>query len=367
MWVKPVRFPVLPPSHLYRSTSVLYGRYSDNMPATSRLLHLLSMLQTRRAWPGSVLADRLGVSQRTVRRDVDRLRDLGYNVHAAQGPDGGYRLESGSALPPLLFDDEQVIAIAIALRSAPTTGAGIEEAAERALITVQQVLPSRLRHRINTLQFTTTSSRLGEGPSSIVPVEVLTGISEAIRSTEILRFAYSGAAPITSHNEATPDSQPLLRRVEPHHLVASGGHWYLIAWDLERDDWRSFRADRITLRSSTGPRFTPRTVPGGSATEFLRSRFAGTVPGEKWPCVGKVLLHAAAHEVLPFAGDGVVEAVGPNRTSFEVGSWSWIALAASLNRFDTGLEVIDPPELRDAFAVLARRNAASADPRAMEA
>ena len=321
------------------------------------------MLQMRKEWPGPLLADRLGVSQRTVRRDVDRLRDLGYNVHATHGPDGGYRLDSGSALPPLLFDDEQVMAIAIALRSARTTGAGIEEAAERALTTVQQVLPSRLRHRINALQFTTAPARLSEGSSSIVPVEVLTGISEAIRSTEILRFTYSGAVPIAPHDDATLDPRAPLRRVEPHHLVASGGRWYLIAWDLERDDWRSFRADRIALRSSTGPRFTPRSVPGGSATEFLRSRFTGAVPGETWPCVGRVLLYAPAHEILPFAGDGIVEAVTSNHTRFEVGSWSWIALAASLNRFDTDLEVIDPPELRDAFAVLARRNMASAGPR----
>ncbi|MGW4798330.1 helix-turn-helix transcriptional regulator, partial [Nonomuraea sp. NPDC004297] len=217
------------------------------MPKTSaRLLALLSLLQTRRDWPGALLAERLEVSARTVRRDVDRLRELGYPITAFKGPEGGYRLDAGTELPPLLFDDEQAVALAIALQLATTSGAGIEEGAARALNTIRQVMPARLRHRIDTLRITAVEPPVLR-PDPQVGSGVLLALSAAVHAGEELRFGY----------ETGPgdDGEPVPpRRAQPHHLVAWGGRWYLVAWDLDRDDWRIFRADRITPRTPNGPR-----------------------------------------------------------------------------------------------------------------
>jgi predicted DNA-binding transcriptional regulator YafY len=321
---------------------------------TSRLLSLLSLLQTRRDWPGSLLAERLEITPRTVRRDIDRLRALGYTIQSTMGPDGGYRLDSGSELPPLLFDDEQVVALAIALQAATITGAGIEEAALRALTTVRQVMPSRLRHRLNALEFTAIAGRPGDASASSVSVDVLMAVSTAARAREVLRFDYA-----SRRADAPPEPRPP-RRVEPHHLVTSHGRWYLVAWDLEHDEWRLFRVDRMTPRTPTGPRFTPREIPGGDVAEYVSARFKGSEQVNRWPCMGKVILHRPASYVLRFAGDGIVEDLGADRCSIELGAWSWVDLAATLNRFDTEIEVVGPPELRDAFAQLAARNAATA-------
>jgi len=314
--------------------------------STSRLLSLLSLLQTRRDWPGSLLAERLDVSHRTVRRDVDRLREMGYSIRSTMGPDGGYRLDAGSELPPLLFDDDQVIALAVALQAAAVTGVGIEEAALRALTTVRQVMPSRLRHRLSALEFSTIAAR---GGGVTVSPEVLVAMSTAVRAQEVLRFDY----------ESSSGSTPL-RRVEPHHLVTSNGRWYLVAWDLDRDDWRLFRADRINPRSPTGPRFASREIPGGDVAAYVSAQFTGSDRSSTWPCVGKVILHLPASAVRPFALDGIVEDLGADRCSLQSGSWSWIALAASLNRFATDIDVLHPPQLKDAFAQLAARNLATA-------
>ena len=322
---------------------------------TSRLLNLLSLLQTRRDWPGALLAERLEISHRTVRRDVDRLREMGYRIQATMGPDGGYRLDAGSELPPLLFDDDQVVALTVALQAATITGAGIEEAALRALTTVRQVMPSRLRHRLDAVEFSTIP-RPGDGPAATVSPDVLIALSSAVRAREVLRFDYA-----SGRSDAEDMVSP--RRVEPHHLVTSHGRWYLVAWDLDVDDWRIFRADRITPRIPTGPRFVPREVPGGDAQEYVSARFKGSDQVNSWPCTGTVILHLPATGVLPFAGDGTVEAVDINRTRYTVGAWSWVALAASLGRFDADIDVVGPPELRDAFAQLAARNAATASAR----
>lgn len=303
---------------------------------------LLSLLQARREWPGDVLAERLEVSHRTVRRDVDRLRELGYAIRAVKGPHGGYRLDAGTELPPLLFDDDQVIALAVALQAAAATGAGIGEAADRALATVRQMMPSRLRRRLDSLHFTTLPPR-GDGTPQASP-GVLLALSAAIRAREVLRFDYAGDR----------------RRVEPHHLVASRGRWYLIAWDLERSGWRIFRADRITPHVPTGPRFAGRTVPGGSVHDFVQARFRGSAAGNAWPCRGTVILALPAGAVLPFSGDGSVEALGEDRCRLSTGSWSWEALAASLGRFDADIDVESPPELAAAFGRLAARFAAAA-------
>jgi predicted DNA-binding transcriptional regulator YafY len=322
---------------------------------TSRLLNLLSLLQTRRDWPGALLAEKLAISHRTVRRDVDRLREMGYNIQATMGPDGGYRLDAGSELPPLLFDEGQVVALAVALQGATVAGAGIEEAALRALTTVRQVMPPRLRHRLDALEFTMVP-RPGDGPGSVASPDVLIDLSTAVRAQDVIRFDYASQQLETPDIELRPP-----RRVEPHHLVTSHGRWYLVAWDLDLADWRIFRVDRIALRTPNGPRFSAREIPGGSVTNFVSARFKGSEQTDQWPCSGKVILGRPASYVLPFAGDGIVEDLGPNRCSLEAGSWSWVALAAAINRFDAEVVVIGPPELREAFSVLATRNAATAE------
>lgn len=365
------------------------------MPKTSaRLLSLLSLLQARRDWPGHLLAERLEVSPRTVRRDIDRLRDLGYPIRTAKGPDGGYRLGAGTELPPLLFDDEQAVALAVALRTAAGTGAGIEEGAVRALSTVRQVLPARLRHRVDALQVTAVE-RAGAARRPQADPGVLLTLSAAVRAREVLRFAYTPAwpsAPVMDPASPGPDGGHVPnppRRVQPHHLVTRGGRWYLVAWDLDREDWRTFRADRIDPRTPTGPRFTPREVPGGDVAAFVAGRFRGSesrapagtggsngsgrpvappgsddsggpLPFDDWPCRGEVILDLPAAVVSGYASDGIVEELGPGRCRLVLGSWSWAGLAATFARFDTEIQVVRPPELADAFAELARRCARAA-------
>lgn len=320
------------------------------MASTSRLLTLLSLLQTRRDWPGALLAERLDISHRTVRRDVDTLREMGYSIRATMGPDGGYRLDAGSELPPLLFDDDQVVALAVALKAATVSGVAIEEAALRALTTVRQVMPSRLRHRLDALEFESLAAAPGRPASASVTPDALIALSAAVRGREVLRFDYVRIG----EGDSTP------RRVEPHHLITSNALWYLVAWDLEKNDWRIFRADRIRPRTPTGPRFTPRQVPGGDARGFVAARFRGSASADEWPCRGTVLLDVPARDVVPFAGNGVVEDLGES-CSLELGSWSWIGLAASFARFDAPMRVVGPPELASAFAELAGRYAAASD------
>ncbi|GII86183.1 DeoR family transcriptional regulator [Sphaerisporangium siamense] len=330
------------------------------MPKTSaRLLALLSLLQARRDWPGALLAERLDTSPRTVRRDVDRLRELGYPIVATKGPDGGYRLQAGADLPPLLFDDEQAVALAVALQTATMSGAGIEEAAARALNTVRQVMPARLRHRIDTLQITAVE-RPGSRTDPRTDSGVIMALSAAVHARQVLRFDYSPPTGDSGGGWTPP------RRVQPHHLVSRGGRWYLVAWDLDREDWRTFRADRITPRTPAGPRFTPRELPGGDVAAFVTGRFRGSGESDgsgDWPCRGEVILDLPAAVVSRYTRDGLVEELGPNRCRLVLGSWSWPSLAATIGRFDADFEVVGPLELKNAFEHLARRYAAATGPR----
>ncbi|OMI33152.1 helix-turn-helix transcriptional regulator [Streptomyces sparsogenes] len=325
---------------------------------SSRLLALLSLLQTPRNWSGDDLAERLDVTPRTVRRDIDRLRELGYPIRAFKGPSGGYRMGTGSQLPPLRFDDDQAVALALALQSAATSPA-IGEDAARALSTIRQVMPSRLRQRVDMLQITAITSP-GAGNASPVGTQLLMEVSRVIHAREELRFDYRHD-PTGPAGPAGPAEHP--RRTQPHHLVTWRGHWYLIAWDLDRADWRVFRADRIRPRTPTGPRFTPRHLPGDGVAAFVTGRFRGTDGSTAdWPCRGEVILNLPARAVAPFAQDGIVEELGPDRCRLSLGSWSWTGLAATIGRFDTDIQVIGPPQLADAFAELAARYANAAGP-----
>lgn len=323
------------------------------LETSGRLLALLSLLQARRDWPGALLADRLNVSPRTVRRDVDRLRELGYPVNATKGPDGGYRLDAGAELPPLLFDDEQAIAVAVALRTGAIPGA--EEGALRALATIRQVMPARLRTRLDALEVTTVRRRPRADEAAVAP-DTLLALGSACQAREVVRFDYAGGT-MAALGEGDAAFRPP-RRVEPHHLVTSDGRWYLVAFDLDRDDWRLFRVDRLTLRSGTGPRFVRREVPGGSVADFVGSRISGAPS----PVRGEVVFHARAADVAPWVGaQGLCEPLpdvdGAARCRVVLGSWSWGGLAGRFGAFDVPFEVVGPPELAEATRVLAARYA----------
>jgi len=228
----------------------------------ARLLSLLSLLQTPRLWPGSELARRLGVSGRTLRRDIDRLREMGYPVHAEQGGLGGYRLTAGAAMPPLLLEDDEAVAVAIGLRTAATQAvAGADEAAVRAMGKLLQVLPARLRRRVDTLASSTVAHPFSLPTEPVDPDALVTGAS-AIANHERLRLRYRDED----------------RHVEPRALVTAGRRWYLLAFDLDRDDWRTFRLDRVTKLYATGARAVTREVPGGDVTAFVASRTMQMAP-----------------------------------------------------------------------------------------
>ncbi|WP_028050298.1 YafY family protein [Cellulomonas sp. URHD0024] len=316
---------------------------------SSRLLALLSLLQTRRDWPGDVLADRLGVSPRTVRRDVDRLRDLGYPVHASKGPDGGYRLEPGTHMPPLLLDDEQAVALVVALQTASTGVAGVDEAAVRALATLRQVMPARLRSAAEALQITSVS-RASTRKRPSVDAETLIILGSAVRAREVLRFDYAGG---------TENPLGIPRRAEAHHLVTWGDRWYLVGYDLDRSDWRTYRVDRMTPKTPAGPRFAPRALPDADVATFVAERFASISP---WRSAirGEALIDRPAEEVARWAGrDGLVEAVSARRCRVVLSSWSWDGLAAQMAMFGAPLHIVGPAELVAATRRLAERVSAA--------
>ena len=292
---------------------------------SERMLALLSLLQARRDWPGHVLAQRLDVTTRTVRRDVDRLRALGYRIESTKGPDGGYRLAAGSELPPLLFDEEQAVAIAVGLQHAAASGVDVSDAADRALATVRQVMPSHLRNRVDAVRFS------GAVVEEMVDPDVLEAASRAVHDRTTTRFDYGDAA--TS------------RLVEPHGLVARGGRWYLVAWDLDRRDWRIFRLDRMTPSRTPGPRFTPRAIPTGDAATFVAARSKGSTDVDRWPCTGRFEIDLPAAELAPWIRDDKVEEIGPGSSRVTMGSWSWAGLLAAVVRFDAPFRVLAPAEL----------------------
>ena len=309
------------------------------LETSARLLRLLALLQARRDWTGPELAERLGVSTRTVRADVERLRSLGYPVVSAPGVAGGYRLGKGSSLPPLLLDDDEVVAVAIGLRSAAVGGvAGTEEASLRALAKLEQMLPSRLRPRIDALRGATVAVP-ATGP--LIDADVLTTIAAAIRAGERLRCDYTDHAGTRT-----------LRTLEPHRLVCWGRRWYLVAWDVGRDDWRTFRVDRVAPRPPAGPRFTPRALPDDDIAAYVQ-RGVGSAP---WRYRARVRLDAPADRVAPRLPPAVtVTPDGPDRCIAAVGAETAHVVALYLGMLDVDFEILEPPDLAAAFARLAAR------------
>jgi predicted DNA-binding transcriptional regulator YafY len=307
---------------------------------SARLLRLLSLLQARADWSGAELADDLGVTTRTVRNDVQRLRDLGYPVHASPGVGGGYRLGAGAALPPLLLDDEEAVAVAVGLRTAAGGGVtDIQETSVRALAKLEQVLPSRLRHRVQALQAATVEVTAPGRPT--VDAAVLAALASACRDHQRLRFDYR------DH-----DGSVSVRSVEPHRLVHDRGRWYLVAWDSDRADWRTFRADRIQPRIPTGPRFAPREPPGGDVVTYLQ-RGVGSAT---WRYRARVKVHAPATVVAGRLPPAVlVDAVDEQTCIIDAGSDTPQMLAVYLGMLDVDFEVDGPPELVEQLATLAAR------------
>lgn len=299
------------------------------LDASARLLRMLSLLQTPRDWTGADLAQRLEVDVRTVRRDIQKLRDLGYPVRATPGA-AGYRLGAGTKLPPLLLDDEEAVAVAIGLRTAASgTVTGIEETSLRALAKLEQVLPSRVRHRVNLLHSITVTVPAA-GPT--VDPDVLTVVAAVCGEHQRLRFDYR------SH-----DGTDSVRDIEPHRLVHTGRRWYVIGWDTDRRDWRTYRVDRIRPRIPTGPRFTPRQAPDVDLAGYL-VHGVSTAP---YRYRARITLHApaetAAERIPPTVG--VIEAVDPHTCLLHTGSDSLDELAIYVALFGLRFQIHEPPEL----------------------
>jgi predicted DNA-binding transcriptional regulator YafY len=310
---------------------------------SARLLTLLSLLQTPREWPGPELARRLAVSTRTVRNDVERLRQLGYPVEATRGAVGGYRLTAGKAMPPLLLDDDEAVAVAVSLRTAAGGAVdGIEETSLRALTKLQQVLPSRLAHRVDAVQSYTVRPR-GSGRGPRVDSGLLALLAAAARDREILRFAYS------DYSGAATE-----RRVEPYRLVNWGRRWYLVAFDVDRDDWRKFRVDRIEQARSVGHRFALRPLPDedlaawvSRGTRSVQMRFRAVVD-----------VDAPAAEIAARMGgwhEGSIEPLGSGRCRVATGARSASDLARWLVFLDADFRVVESAELAAAVQALGRR------------
>jgi predicted DNA-binding transcriptional regulator YafY len=307
---------------------------------SSRLLTLLSLLQGRRDWPGSELADRLGVSGRTIRRDVERLRELGYPVESMTGPAGGYQLRAGTAMPPLLLDDDEAIAIAVGLRTAAGASVtGIEETAVRALVKLEQVLPSNLRRRVQALQRSTVTLGMGGGPQ--VDPQCLTVIAAACRDHERVRFAYQAR-----------DRTDTRREVEPHSLVNAGRRWYLVAWDCNRAAWRTFRVDRLSRPASTGVRFAPRKLPARDAAAYVKQSLQ-TAP---YRYEARVTVHAPAAQLEQrrWLG-GSVTPIDDGRCEWRTSDdhLDWLAMRIAMLGVD--FHVHEPPELVDRLRQIADR------------
>ncbi|NHC15291.1 helix-turn-helix transcriptional regulator [Motilibacter deserti] len=321
------------------------------MAATSsRTLRLLTLLQSRRHWPGDDLADRLGVSIRTLRRDVERLRELGYPVQAQRGVEGGYALAPGASLPPLVLDDEEAIALVVGLSASAGTGvAGLTEPSVRALAKVVPVLPARLRRRVDALRAVTVPGSWGGAPAADVGADpaVLSAVALACRDTERVEFDYVSAAGTRSE-----------RRIEPFRMVSLGRRWYLVAWDLDRADWRVFRLDRVSRPRGTGARFAPRRLPADDPAAFVRERVSGGPEGHRVEAV----VEAPAEEVrrrVSWWLSVQEEGEGRCRVRLDVDDLAWAATALGL--LGAGFTVVAPDELRDTLRDLAGRYAAASE------
>lgn len=310
-----------------------------------RLFKMLALLQSRRFWAGSALAQELGVTERSVRRDMERLRSLGYPVHATAGVGGGYQLGAGKELPPLPLEDDEAVAVALGLRAAASGPVkGMEEASVRALAKLEQVLPKRLRNRVNALH--EVSVRIGGGGARI-DAEVLSLLAHACRDSQLLTFGYK--------SREGEDSE---RNAEPYRLVHNAYRWYLLAYDLGRKDWRTFRVDRIGAKPRVGQRFKPRPLPNEDVAAYI-SDSAASAP---YRFKAKLTIHAPANKLRERLSPlgGRIEELDEERCLVHTGAHTLDGLAFHLGFLGFEFRVHEPKELIDhlrAFSARLRRAA----------
>jgi predicted DNA-binding transcriptional regulator YafY len=306
----------------------------------ARLLRLLSMLQARRSWPGSELAERLEVTDRTLRRDVDRLRSLGYPVHSTSGVAGGYSLGAGASLPPLMLDDDEGVAVFVGLEGAASGSVrGIEEASSRALAKLERVMPTRIRRRIKTLGASIV--RISQ-PGPQVELSAVSALAQACSDQLEIAFTYCDQRGASSQ-----------RSVEPYRLVHTERRWYLVAWDKQRQDWRTFRVDRVQFPLESGPAFVPRSLPDGDVVAYAVRSVAGHAYAQRASVILSAPL-AEAQRVLP-AGAGQLEALDDQRCRFRTAGHSLESIAGWLGRLPMDFVVESPPELASHLRALAAR------------
>lgn len=340
---------------------------------SARTLKLVSVLSTGAVVNAAHLAAQLSVSERTVRRDIDTLRDLGFQVQPVKGSGGGYRLGNGTRLPPMVFDEEQVVAIAVALQTAPSVLAGIDRSSARALQTVRQVMPERLRIELDA--FTVTSvANYWEFPAEPIDAAVVRDVGAAVRRRHVLRAEYgTGTGPGTgtgtgTWTEGEGEGGAVRLRVEPHRVIVWAARWYLVAFDLDLEEWRVLRLDRLTVKAPTYVSFEARPLPAATSEEFVKRSFDRGDTLAAWPCVGSVVLAVPPQSAAEFApGGAVVERVSETTARLHMGAWSWTGLAGLFVTFAADMTDVQPVQLRNAFGRVRARLQAIGEQKADEA
>lgn len=342
--------------HRWTGTVLHYLYCRDMSEIANRTLDLLSLLQAQKEWSGRDLAVRLNVDVRTVRRDIKRLRELGYPVDAGMGRNGHYRLAPGSQLPPLIFDDDQAIAIALALQTAPRSVQDMGDSATRALSTIRDLLPPHLARRLETFSVEQMDNAWDLAPPTVSSV-VLARLSQAAQEREVVKFEYEyecGLAPTTEELNVV---------AEPHKLVVWSGRWYLIAFSQRQKSWHAFRLDRMQRLRSPGWRFTPREFPADDVSRFIQLQPGRGDNADAWPCRGTVVMDCPVELVARWAPGGAnVESVDERLTRITMGAWSWAGILGLLATFGADFAVENPPELARAAHKMANRLDKAAHP-----
>lgn len=307
---------------------------------SARTLRLLSIFGTGATLTAEELASRVRVSLRTVRRDIDTLRDLGYDIEAVRGAGGGYRLGRASRLPPVVFDEDQAVAVAVALQTVPTILSGIRENATRALATLHQAMPAR--SRLHAEAFTVSSARnYWEFPAPPIDTETVRAIGTAISRRHLVRVEYAG------------EGEPVTLILEPHDLVVWAARWYLVAFDLAADRWRAMRVDRLTPGMPTHTLFERRVMPHGDPVAFVMTTHDRGDVAAEWQCRGSALIALPPSLVARFApGGSTVEHHTDDSCRLTLGAWSWAGLAGLLLTFDADITEVEPAELRHALRAI---------------
>lgn len=307
---------------------------------SARALRLLSLLTAGATLSATEIGDRLDASRRTVRRDVETLRDLGYDVETVHGAGGGYRMRSSAPVPPLVLAEDEVVAVVVALQTASSVLLGLEGSARRALAAVQQVVPRSLRASSEAFPLTVLPNQW-EFPAPPLPVGVVREVGSAVRLRQLLRLSLEDGPAV---------------RAEPHHLVVWAARWYLVFFAPDQERWRVARLERVRAAAPTGRTFPARQVPGGSVADLVQRTADRGDLSAPWPCQGAAVLGVPADLAARFApGGAVVEAVSGTTSRLRMGAWSWTGLAGLFLTFGADLGQVEPEELREALRSVRRR------------